>query len=91
METLGTLAGGIAHNFNNLLMGIMGNTSLMLLETDSSHPNYERLKNIEKSAQSGSKVTGQLLGYIRKGRYEIRPRSGPPGYGHAGYGWRRGI
>jgi PAS domain S-box-containing protein len=75
MEAIGTLAGGVAHNFNNLLMGVMGNTSLMLLETDSNHPYYERLKNIEKSVQSGSKLTSQLLGYARKGTYEIKPIS----------------
>jgi len=49
VEAIGPLAGGIAHSSNNLLMGVMGNTSLMLSETDSAHPNYERLKNIEKS------------------------------------------
>jgi len=72
MEAIGTLAGGIAHNFNNLLMGIMGNASLMLLETDSTHPNYESLKKIEKSVQDGSKLTSQLLGYAREGGYEIK-------------------
>jgi len=75
MEAIGTLAGGIAHNFNNLLMGMQGNVSLMLLDTNSDHPNYERLKNIEKMVQSGSKLTGQLLGYARGGRYEVRPIS----------------
>jgi len=74
-EALGTLAGGIAHNFNNLLMGIYGNASLMLLEIDSARPNYERLKNIEKSVQNGSRLTRQLLGYAREGRYEVRPIS----------------
>ena len=46
--------------------------SLMLLETDPKHPHYERLKNIEKSVQSGSKLTNQLLGYARGGRYEVK-------------------
>ncbi len=73
VEAIGTLAGGIAHNFNNLLMAIMGNTSLMLLDTDPIDPNYERLKSIEKSVHSGSKLTQQLLGYAREGRYEIKP------------------
>ncbi len=73
IEALGTLAGGIAHNFNNLLMAIMGSASLMLLETDPTHPNYEMLKNIEKSVQNGSRLTRQLLGYARKGSYEIKP------------------
>jgi len=75
IEALGTLAGGIAHNFNNLLMAIMGNTSLMLLEIDPDHPNYERLVNIEKQVQSGSGLTRQLLGYAREGGYEIKPVS----------------
>ena len=73
MEALGTLAGGIAHNFNNLLTGIMGNASLMLLNTDPTHPHYERLRGIEKLVESGSKLTRQLLGYARKGQYEVRP------------------
>jgi two-component system cell cycle sensor histidine kinase/response regulator CckA len=75
MEALGTLAGGIAHNFNNLLMGIQGNTTLMLLGADSGHPHYENLKKIEKLVDSGSKLTKQLLGYARKGQYEIKPLS----------------
>ncbi|HUT69120.1 MAG TPA: PAS domain S-box protein [Desulfatiglandales bacterium] len=75
MEALGTLAGGIAHNFNNMLMGILGNVSLALLDTDSTKPHYEKLKNIEKLVESGSKLTNQLLGYAREGRYEIRPLS----------------
>jgi two-component system cell cycle sensor histidine kinase/response regulator CckA len=73
MEAIGTLAGGIAHNFNNLLTGIIGNTSLILLDTDSAHPSYERLKNIERLVDSGAKLTGQLLGYARKGQYEVKP------------------
>ena len=75
MEAIGTLAGGIAHNFNNLLMGIQGNASLMFKEIDSSHPHYERLKSIEKQIQSGVKLTSQLLGYARKGQYEVKPIS----------------
>jgi two-component system, cell cycle sensor histidine kinase and response regulator CckA len=73
MEAVGTLAGGIAHDFNNLLMGIQGYTSLMLLDIDSAHPFYERLKTIEAQVQSGADLTGQLLGYARGGRYEIKP------------------
>jgi two-component system cell cycle sensor histidine kinase/response regulator CckA len=73
MESIGTLAGGIAHDFNNLLMGILGHTSLMLLDIDSSHPHYKKLKVIEKQVQSGVKLTRQLLGYARQGRYEVTP------------------
>ncbi len=73
MEAIGTLAGGIAHDFNNLLMVIQGNISLMLFDLDPSHAYYERLKSMEKQVQSGSRLTAQLLGYARKGRYEVKP------------------
>ncbi len=72
MEAIGTLAGGIAHDFNNLMMGMLGNISLILYDVGSDSPHYEKLKNIEKLIQSGSKLTSQLLGYARKGKYEVR-------------------
>lgn len=72
MEAVGTLAGGIAHDFNNLLMVIEGNASLMRLDMDADHPHYKKLENIEKHVRSGSRLTAQLLGYARKGRYEIK-------------------
>lgn len=73
MESLGTLAGGIAHDFNNLLMAVQGNASLALFDLEPGHPHYQIFENIQKSAQSGSKLTSQLLGYARKGRYEVKP------------------
>ena len=72
-ESIGTLAGGIAHDFNNLLMGIQGNVSLALFDITPDHPHFELFKNIEKNIKSGSRLTGQLLGYARKGRYEVKP------------------
>jgi two-component system cell cycle sensor histidine kinase/response regulator CckA len=72
MESVGTLAGGIAHNFNNLLMGIMGNASLLLVDIDSEHPYYKSLRNIEKLIKNGSKLTSQLIGFARKGQYEVK-------------------
>jgi signal transduction histidine kinase/ActR/RegA family two-component response regulator len=73
MESIGTLAGGIAHNFNNLLMGIQGRTSLMMLETDRFHPSFEHLQEIEICIQKAAKLTKQLLGFARGGKYEIKP------------------
>lgn len=73
IEALSTLAGGIAHNFNNLFMGIQANVSLMLFEIDSAHPNYKRLVSIKNLVQSGSKLNRQLLGYAREGKNEVRP------------------
>jgi len=73
MEALGTLAGGIAHDFNNLLMGIQGNVSLALCDIDSGHLHYENLKTIEELVQSGAQLTRQLLGFSRRGKYQVKP------------------
>lgn len=72
MESIGTLAGGIAHDFNNLLMAIQGNISLALFNMDPSHRYYEIFENIQRSVRSGARLTSQLLGFARKGRYEIK-------------------
>ena len=73
MEAIGTLAGGIAHDFNNLMTTIQGNVSLMLFDVDPSHPNYDNLKNIEKQIERGARLTSQLLGYAKKGKYQVEP------------------
>jgi PAS domain S-box-containing protein len=75
MEAIGTLAGGIAHNFNNLLMGIQGNASLLLLDVPPDQASYQRAKNIEKLVQSGARLTTQLLGYAREGKFQSRALS----------------
>jgi signal transduction histidine kinase/CheY-like chemotaxis protein len=72
MEAVGTLAGAIAHNFNNLLMAIQGNVSLLLLDTEADDPRQEEMKKIQEHVESGSRLTSQLLGYARKGKYKIR-------------------
>ncbi len=74
MEAIGTLAGGIAHDFNNILGGIQGHVSLMNLETElePGHRYYERLKQIEDHVAMGSNLTRQLLGFARRGRYEMK-------------------
>ena len=73
MEAIGTLAGGIAHDFNNLMMGMLGNISLTLYDIGPDDPNYKRLKTVERLIKSGSELTSKLLGYARKGKYELKP------------------
>jgi PAS domain S-box-containing protein len=73
MESIGTLAGGIAHDFNNVLMGIQGRASLMMLRIDSEHPHLEHLKGIETAVEDGARLTRQLLGFARGGKYEVKP------------------
>jgi len=73
MESIGVLAGGIAHDFNNLLMAIQGRTSIMLMDKDSSHPDFGHLRGIESCVGSAADLTRQLLGIARGGKYEVKP------------------
>ncbi|MBW2645137.1 MAG: PAS domain S-box protein, partial [Deltaproteobacteria bacterium] len=73
MEAIGTLAGGIAHDFNNLLMGIQGYVSLMLNDLEPANPFHARLKRVEDQVKSGAELTAQLLGFARRGKYDVKP------------------
>jgi PAS domain S-box-containing protein len=75
MESIGTLAGGIAHDFNNLLMGIQGNASVMLLDLKPEDAIHENIKSIERCVKSGARLTKQLLGFARGGKYVVKPTS----------------
>jgi len=68
MEAVGTLAGGIAHDFNNILSGVLGYASLMrkLVAPGSQLSHYVSM--IEKSAERGATLAGQLLAFSRKGK-----------------------
>jgi two-component system cell cycle sensor histidine kinase/response regulator CckA len=73
MESLGTLAGGIAHDFNNLLMGIQGRASLLAIELARSGGPAEHVEAIEGYVRSAADLTRQLLGFARRGKYEVKP------------------
>ncbi len=72
METIGTLAGGVAHDFNNLLGSIMGHASLGLIKIKPDDPTYEHLTVIERLTHNGEMLTKHLLGFARKGKYEVK-------------------
>lgn len=73
MEAIGTLAGGIAHEFNNLLQSVQGYAELMLMGKDCGSKDYERLKAICRAAARGGQLTHQLLTYSRKSESKLRP------------------
>jgi len=73
MEAIGTLAGGVAHDFNNLMMGIQSRVSLMLFDQGKLHPDYEHLQSIEELIKKASSLTQQLLGFARGGKYAVMP------------------
>jgi two-component system cell cycle sensor histidine kinase/response regulator CckA len=73
LEALGTLAGGIAHNFNNILMGIQGRTALMMMDKSPSDVDYEHLNGINEYIRNAVELTKDLLGFARRGKYEVKP------------------
>ena len=66
MESIGRLAGGVAHDFNNMLSVILGHTELALLSLAPSQPLFPRLQNIREAAQRSADLTQQLLAFARK-------------------------
>ncbi|MFZ5766545.1 MAG: PAS domain S-box protein [Thermodesulfobacteriota bacterium] len=66
MEAVGRLAGGVAHDFNNMIGVIMGNTELALLRLESDHPLHATLQVILKAAGRSADLTRQLLAFARK-------------------------
>jgi PAS domain S-box-containing protein len=71
LESLGVLAGGIAHDFSNLLVAVMGNADLALAEMSPASPARESIKEIEKASQRAAELCRQMLAYSGKGRYVV--------------------
>jgi len=66
MESVGRLAGGVAHDFNNMLGVILGHAELALERVDSTEPLHNDLVNIQSAAQRSADLTRQLLAFARK-------------------------
>jgi C4-dicarboxylate-specific signal transduction histidine kinase len=75
MEAIATLAGGIAHQFNNALAVISGNIELMQLESSHIGNIKKTIAPMQASVQRMSQLTDQLLAYARGGRYYAEPVS----------------
>ncbi|HEY5375552.1 MAG TPA: ATP-binding protein [Polyangiaceae bacterium] len=73
MESIGRLAGGVAHDFNNMLTVILGGIELSLPELSSEHPGRVHLRDAAEAAQSAAALTRQLLAFSRK--EAITPRA----------------
>ena len=72
MESVGRLAGGVAHDFNNMLQVILGNLALVLEEAPPSGQLREDLLEIKKAAERSAALTRQLLAFAR--RQIVSPR-----------------
>ncbi len=66
MESVGRLAGGVAHDFNNMLSVILGHAEMAQEQVDPVQPLYADLQEIRKAAERSANLTRQLLAFARK-------------------------
>ncbi len=66
MEVVGRLAGGVAHDFNNMLTIISSYVEMSLRELNEGHPLYRRLREVHQAALHSADLTRQLLAFARK-------------------------
>ncbi len=72
LEAIGRLAGGVAHDFNNILMSIMGATDVLLMQMGDHDPARDEAQEIKQSVARGAGLTRQLLAFSR--RQKTQPR-----------------
>jgi len=73
MEAIGVLAGGISHDFNNLLMALQGHLSLMGVHVNRPEKIKDHLRQMNRLIETAAEVTGNLLGFARGGKYQVEP------------------
>ncbi len=74
MEAIATLAGGVAHDFNNALTSVIGNIELVKMDP-AGHNIKECAQAVEDSAYRMADLTKQLLAYARGGKYQVKQLS----------------
>ena len=72
MEATATLARGIAHEFNNLMVGVLGNAQLLELRASLDDNSLRMVRAIASSAQKASELAQKMLAFARGGKYEPR-------------------
>ena len=72
MESLSLLAGGVAHDYNNLLQGILGNAGLALMDLPDDSSVIESIEAIKRSAQHAAELTKQMLAFSGRGSFAVR-------------------
>lgn len=69
MESMGLLVSGIAHEFNNILSGIIPNAELIKMTSSDTDANFSRADSIQKSALRAADIVKQLLSFARDNRH----------------------
>ena len=75
LDSIGSLAGGVAHDFNNVLTAILGYTEILQTDGDIDESSKQRIKNIENCARKAGMMVSTLLNFSRNERSEIFPLS----------------
>lgn len=73
MNALETLAGGVAHGFNNLLMTIQGNLSLIRMRLSEDHPVNNHLERINQATEKGGHLAREILSFAKIGKFVVIP------------------
>lgn len=73
MESLGLLAGGVAHDLNNVLGPLVAYPEMIKMQLDQDSPIRDRINKIENSALRAAELVQDLLTMARRGRYEMSP------------------
>ena len=73
MEAIGVLAGGVSHDFNNLLMALQGHLSLMGVNVNRPEKIKDHIHQMNRLIEAAAKITGSLLGFARGGKYQVEP------------------
>ena len=72
LESLGVLAGGLAHDFNNLMAAVIGNLDLSLMRLPQGTPARTGIERAMLAADRAAELTRQMLAYAGKGQFIIR-------------------
>ncbi len=72
MEAIGRLAGGVAHDFNNIVATISGTAEMLLKSATPDSPEWEKLKRIHKSCMRAKELSMKLLAFARKEKLNVR-------------------
>lgn len=72
LESLGLMAGGVAHDFNNMLQAIIGNTDLAMMDIGDDNEARRRLRDVLKTSEQAQELCQQMLAFSGRGKFVVR-------------------